>query len=86
MFDRNENRNEGTFACSAGTLVRKTGGGGHVRQNHPFTKPPFGLLSTLELYWIDSCLQFDQFLSLAVVERVLIPSHTFVIVNASWAH
>ena len=51
MFPRNENRNEGTFGCSPGT---KTGTRvhshvpperkperGYVRQNHPFTKPPF---------------------------------------------
>ena len=50
---RNENRNEGIFGCSPGT---KTGTRarshvsperkperGHVRQNHPFTKPPFCL-------------------------------------------
>ena len=50
MFRRNENRNEGTFGCSAGTktgtrvrsnvpLERKPERG-YVRQNHPFTKPP----------------------------------------------
>ena len=53
MFPRNENRNEGTFGCSPGT---KTGTRvcsdvpperkperAYVRQNHPFTKPPFYL-------------------------------------------
>ena len=37
MFPRNENRNEGTFACSPGTKPER----GYIRQNHPFTKPPF---------------------------------------------
>ena len=56
IFPRNENRNEGTFGCSAGT---KTGtrvrshvpperkrDRGHVHQNHPFAKPPFYLPMT----------------------------------------
>ena len=53
MFPRNENRNEGTFGCSPGTktgtrarshvpLERKPERG-YIRQNHPFTKPPFYL-------------------------------------------
>ena len=58
MFPRNENRNKGTFGCSSGT---KTGTRvrshvrperrperGHIRQNHPFTKPPFCLPMTLQ--------------------------------------
>ena len=53
MFPRNENRNEGTFRCSprtkTGTRVRshvppeRKPERGHIRQNHPFTKPPFHL-------------------------------------------
>ena len=38
MFPRNENRNKSTFACSPGKPER-----GYIRQNHPFTKPPFCL-------------------------------------------
>ena len=58
MLPRNENRNEGTSGCSPGT---KTGTRVHpdvpperkperryVRQNHPFTKPPFCLPVTEE--------------------------------------
>ena len=49
MLSRNENRNEGTFACCSGmktgTRVRwhvpPERERGHIRQNHPFTKPPF---------------------------------------------
>ena len=53
MFPRNANRNEGTFGCFPGA---KTGTRvcshekperGCVRQNHPFTKPHFCLLSKL---------------------------------------
>ena len=54
---RSENRNEGTVACSArtktGTRVRshvppeRKPERGYVRQNHPFTKPPFCLLSII---------------------------------------
>ena len=57
MFLQNENRNEGTFGCSPGT---KTGTRalshvaperkperGYIRQNHPFTKPPFCQPSTI---------------------------------------
>ena len=52
MFPRNENRNEGTFGCSPGTRVRsrvppeRKPGRGYIRQNHPFTKPPFYLTSS----------------------------------------
>ena len=56
-FSRNENRNEGTFGCSperkTGTRVRsgvppeRKPERGHIRQNHPFTKPPFFLPVTL---------------------------------------
>ena len=38
VFPRNENRNEGTFACSPGTKKPERG---HSRQNHPFGKPSF---------------------------------------------
>ena len=39
MFPRNENRNEGTFACSPGTKT-----GTRIRSpKPPFTKPPFYL-------------------------------------------
>ena len=47
MFPRNENRNEGTFGCSPGTITgtmvcsHVPPERGHIRQNHPFTKPPF---------------------------------------------
>ena len=37
MFPRNDNRNEGTLACSHGTKTER----GYLRQNQPFTKPPF---------------------------------------------
>ena len=53
IFPRNETRNKVTFGCSPGT---KTGTRvrshapperkrerGHIRQNHPFKKPPFHL-------------------------------------------
>ena len=53
MFPGNENRNERTFGCSprtkTGTMVRsdvppeRKPERGHIRQNHPFTKPPFYL-------------------------------------------
>ena len=53
MFPWNENRNEGTFGCSpgtrTGTRVRSHAAPerrqerGHIRQNHPFAKPPFCL-------------------------------------------
>ena len=54
MFPRNEHQNEGTtFGCSprtkTGTRVRshvppgRKPERGHIRQNHPFTKPPFCL-------------------------------------------
>ena len=48
MFPRNENRNEGTFGCSPGTKNRmfprnEKPERGYLRQNHPFTKPPFYL-------------------------------------------
>ena len=54
-----KNRNEGTFGCSRGTKNRneatfgcspvpKKPERGHIRQNHPFTKPPFCLLSKME--------------------------------------
>ena len=53
MCPRNENRNEGTFGSSPGTKTgtkarlhvppEQTPKRGHVRQNHPFTKPPFCL-------------------------------------------
>ena len=39
MFPWNENRNEGTFACSPERKPEQ----GYIRQNHPFTKPPFYL-------------------------------------------
>ena len=39
MFPRNENRNEGTFACSPERKPERR----HIRQNHPFTNPPFCL-------------------------------------------
>ena len=39
MFPQNEKRNEGTFACSPRTKT----GTRHIRQNRPFTKPPFCL-------------------------------------------
>ena len=48
-----ENRNEGTFGCSPGTKTgtrvrshvpsERKSERGHIRQNHPFTKPPFCL-------------------------------------------
>ena len=57
MFPRNENRNEGTFACSPGNESRNEGmfacsPGTKTRTrahspNPPFTKPPFCLLSIL---------------------------------------
>ena len=48
MFPQNENRNEGTFSCSPGTKTRNENPErGHIRQNHPFTKPPFCLPMTL---------------------------------------
>ena len=46
MFPRNENRNQGTFACSPGTKT----GRGYIRQNHPLTKPPFCLPVILVLF------------------------------------
>ena len=58
MFPQNENHNDGTFGCSPGT---KTGTRvrlhvpserkperGYIRQNHPFTKPPFCLPVTCD--------------------------------------
>ena len=59
MFPRNENRNEGTFGCSPGTKTgtrvrshvppeRQTGTRVYS-PNHPFTKPPFCLLSNFNL-------------------------------------
>ena len=39
MFPRNENRNEGTFACSPERKPER----GYIRQSHPFMKPPFCL-------------------------------------------
>ena len=39
MFPRNENWNEGTFACCPERKPEQ----GYIRQNRPFTKPPFYL-------------------------------------------
>ena len=53
MFPRNENRNESIFGCPPRTKTRTRvhlrvppepkPERGHIRQNHPFTKPPFSL-------------------------------------------
>ena len=53
MFPRNQNRNEGTFGCSPGTKTatrvrshvdpERKPERGYIRQNNPFTKPPFCL-------------------------------------------
>ena len=58
MFPGTKNRNEGTFGCSPGTKNRNKGTfgcsryqkpeRGYIRENHPFSKPPFCFLSRVE--------------------------------------
>ena len=43
----NKNRDEGTFGCSPVPKKER----GHIRQNRPFTKPPFCFLSAQECFF-----------------------------------
>ena len=65
MFPRNENRNEGMFACSPEENPEKRVRShvaperklerGCIRQNHPFTKPPFYLPPRPMVYTLFPC-------------------------------
>ena len=66
MFPWNEDRNEGMFACSPELKPER----GHVRQNHPFTKPPFYLV---KLHGVFHAADVKRF-----VRDRKVPQRTFV--------
>ena len=66
MFPRNEKRNEGTFGCSPERKPER----GHIRQRHPFMKPPFCFPS----YRREFPLR-ESALPVLIAEQIAIRSH-----------